>query len=185
MFPILAFLFLTVPIAELALFMTLGGEIGVLNTLLIVAFTGIVGAALARQQGVRVLTELQQTLGRGDLPADGLLQGAFVLVGGVLLLTPGFLTDAFGFACLLPPTRAAMAAGLKAWASKAIEQGTLQAERQAGGFRAGGFRMHVGGVQPGATRQERTLDPAGDRPPAPPGGGRTIDADFRLIPDED
>jgi len=177
---ILALLFTVVPAIEIGLFVTVGAEIGIGNTLAIVLLTGFAGAALAKQQGIRVLTDLQGSLGRGELPTDGLLQGAFVLVGGVLLLTPGFLTDVFGFSCLLPPTRAAMAAGLKAWAAKAIEAGAAQG----GGASVGGFRIHVGGAQPGAARHERTVDPTGVRPPAPPGGGRTIDADFRVLEDD-
>src|SRR5688572_9802558 len=90
----LAVLLLTfVPLAELALLIALGRAIGLVPTLVLCALTGFVGAWLARSQGTRVLLAAQQALGQGRLPAEQILDGAAILTGGILLLTPGFLTD--------------------------------------------------------------------------------------------
>ena len=67
--------------------------------------TAVIGAVLARVQGLATLQRLQATMARGEAPASEMLEGALLLVGALLLLTPGFFTDALGFACLLPPSR--------------------------------------------------------------------------------
>ena len=105
MFPILIFLFTILPALELYLLIKVGSVIGALNTILIIIFTGILGAFLARLQGFLVIRKIQENLNQGILPSSELLDGALILVGGVLLLTPGFITDIFGFLLLLPPTR--------------------------------------------------------------------------------
>ena len=105
MFPILFLLFTIVPVLELYLLITVGSKIGVFPTIAIVILTGIWGAGLARMQGFRVLTEIQNQLANGNLPTQELVHGAMVLTGGLLLLTPGFLTDIMGFLLLIPITR--------------------------------------------------------------------------------
>jgi UPF0716 protein FxsA len=77
-----------------------------------VVLTAVIGAALARHQGLATLRRLQATLDRGEPPAIELLEGVLLLAGALLLLTPGFFTDALGFACLIPPVRQALALGL-------------------------------------------------------------------------
>lgn len=104
-FPTLLTLFLLVPVLEIYLLIQIGGVIGALPTIGLVVLTAVLGAALLRQQGLTTLMRLQSNLDRGDLPAFELLEGAVLLVGGALLLTPGFFTDAIGFAALLPMTR--------------------------------------------------------------------------------
>jgi len=105
MLPRLLFLFLAVPIVEMILLIEIGRRIGLLATLGIVVLTGIVGAMLARAEGLEVFRRIQNDLSEGRLPGDPLLDGVFVLAGGLLLLTPGLLTDLVGFAVLLPFTR--------------------------------------------------------------------------------
>lgn len=105
MFARLGCLFVVVPLLELALLVQVGSWIGVLPTVGIVAVTGLVGAWLARTQGLRVLTGLQMEMAAGRVPAQPFLDGTAILVGGLLLLTPGILSDVLGFALLLPPTR--------------------------------------------------------------------------------
>ena len=102
----LLLLFVVVPAVELALLIELGSRIGTLATLGIIAGTGVIGAALARRQGLGVLRRLQQETNQGRLPADPLVDGAFLLVAGALLVTPGVLTDVVGFLCLVPGFRA-------------------------------------------------------------------------------
>ncbi len=120
-FLLLVVLFTVIPAIEIGLFVTIGGQIGAFATVAVVLFTGIAGAALARSQGTRVLRDVQESLARGEMPTDELVEGALVLFGGALLLTPGFLTDFLGVTCLLPPTRKALAAVLKAQAAKRVQ----------------------------------------------------------------
>ncbi len=103
--PFLLLLFLLVPLAEIWFLIVVGGWIGALPTVLLVVATAVLGAALARYQGFATLRRLQATLDRGEMPALEMLEGVLLLVGAVLLLTPGFFTDLAGFACLLPVTR--------------------------------------------------------------------------------
>ncbi len=101
----LLLLFIVVPAVELALLIEVGGRIGTLATLALIVATGVVGATLARSQGLSVLRQVQRDLAEGRLPAGALVDGAIVLVAGALLMTPGILTDALGFLCLLPGFR--------------------------------------------------------------------------------
>ena len=105
MFIRLIALFTIVPLVELMLLIELGQRIGLWDTILVVIITGVVGAALARSQGFRIVTQIQRELANGRLPGESLIDGAFVLAGGLLLLTPGLVTDAMGFIFLLPHTR--------------------------------------------------------------------------------
>lgn len=108
-FPVLLLLFLLVPLVEIYLLIKIGGVIGALPTVVLVVLTAVLGAALARYQGLATLQRLQATMARGEAPAIEMFEGVLLLVGALLLLTPGFLTDLLGFACLLPLTRRALA----------------------------------------------------------------------------
>jgi UPF0716 protein FxsA len=108
-FPVLLLLFLLVPLIEIYVMIKVGGIIGALPTVLLVVLTAVVGAALARLQGLATLQRLQATLARGETPAIEMFEGVLLLVGALLLLTPGFITDLLGFACLIPFTRRALA----------------------------------------------------------------------------
>ncbi len=101
-------LFVGVPIVEIGLFIQVGGAIGLWPTLAIVILTALAGTTLMRWQGMMTLRRLQDTLAAGQNPADPIAQGAMILIAGVLLLTPGFFTDAVGLALLLPPVRVAL-----------------------------------------------------------------------------
>ena len=115
-----------VPLAELGLLIWMGQAMGFWPTIALVAGTGILGAALARREGTRALTNVQHELARGRVPARALMSGAAVLVGGALLVTPGVLTDAFGILLLLPPTRKTTLAWLARGLERALARGTLQ-----------------------------------------------------------
>jgi UPF0716 protein FxsA len=97
--------FLIVPFVEIYLLLQLGGIVGVLPTVLLVVFTAVLGAWLLRRQGFSTWQRLQSNLAKGKVPAYEMIEGPILLVGGALLLTPGFFTDALGFACLIPQTR--------------------------------------------------------------------------------
>ncbi len=102
---ILFLFFLIVPFVEIYLLLQLGGIIGVFPTIFMVVFTAILGAWLLRQQGFATLQRFQNSLQQGQLPAMEMIEGPILLVGGALLLTPGFFTDLMGFACLIPGMR--------------------------------------------------------------------------------
>ncbi len=106
MFVRLLLLFTAVPLVELFLLVKMGTVVGVGPTIALVIFTGVLGAWLARQQGLGVLHRLRVELAEGRLPADALIDGLLILVAGAVLLTPGLLTDALGFVLLVPPSRA-------------------------------------------------------------------------------
>jgi len=99
-------LFVIVPLIEIALFIQIGGWLTLWPTLSVVVLTAILGTWLVRIQGLRTLSELQAALDRLENPTAPLANGAMILFAGALLLTPGFLTDAIGFALLVPPVRA-------------------------------------------------------------------------------
>ncbi len=113
-FIILLALFVVVPIAEISLLINVGGEIGLFNTIAIVIATAVLGAYLVRQQGFATLTNLQREANAGRMPAMQLAEGVALLFAGAVLLTPGFITDALGFALLTPPLRR----GIIAWLAK-------------------------------------------------------------------
>jgi UPF0716 protein FxsA len=101
----LLLLFIVLPAIELALLIEIGQRIGTLETLALIVVTGIVGASMARSQGLRVIARVQEQLARGEMPADSLVDGLLILIASALLVTPGVLTDAFGFLCLTPGFR--------------------------------------------------------------------------------
>ena len=105
----LLLLFILVPVAELYLFLTLGEELGVKNTIAIIIITAILGAALTKSQGRRALQKFQQATAEGRMPAKEALEGLMILLAGAVLITPGFLTDTVGFLLLVPPVRTAVA----------------------------------------------------------------------------
>ena len=98
-------LFLVVPFVEIYLLVEIGARIGAPWTILLVVLTAIVGAWLVRVQGLATWRRFQVSLSRNELPATELVEGLCLLIAGALLLTPGFFTDAAGFACLIPPLR--------------------------------------------------------------------------------
>ncbi|KKD58102.1 exclusion suppressor FxsA [Grimontia sp. AD028] len=109
MFPILLLMFITVPVIEIALFIQVGGVLGLWPTVALILLTAVVGASLVRSQGLQTLMTVQRRMNQGELPAQQIIEGVMLAVAGVLLLTPGFMTDAMGMAVLLPWPRAWLA----------------------------------------------------------------------------
>jgi UPF0716 protein FxsA len=101
-------LFVAVPLIEIALFIQVGGWIGLWPTLAIVVVTALLGTALVRSQGLRAMADLRGSFSDLRDPTEALAHGAMILFSGALLLTPGFFTDAVGFALLMPPVRLAI-----------------------------------------------------------------------------
>ncbi|MEM9605710.1 MAG: FxsA family protein [Pseudomonadota bacterium] len=108
--------FLLMPIIEIALLIQVGSLIGVLWTVLLIVLTAIVGTLLLRAQGLSVLLRSRSAMAEGRIPASEMAEGVALAVGGALLLTPGFVTDAIGFCLLVPTTRRA----LVSWVSKRV-----------------------------------------------------------------
>ena len=98
-------LFILIPILEMWLLIQVGSHIGALATIGLVLLTAMIGLALLRQQGFATLLRANQKMEAGQLPAQEIVDGLFLAVGGALLLTPGFFTDAIGFICLIPGLR--------------------------------------------------------------------------------
>ncbi len=104
----LLFIFIVVPIAELALLLKVNEYLGWASTLALVIITGFVGAVLAKIEGLSILSRIQADLRNGIMPAPGLIDGVMILIAGALLVTPGLMTDTIGFLLLVPPARAAI-----------------------------------------------------------------------------
>ena len=109
---LLALLFLLVPIAELAVIIKVGSEIGIGNTILAMLAMSAIGAWLVKREGLSVLRRVQEQMARGVVPTRELTDGFMIMLAGVLMLTPGFLTDVTALLLLLPPVRAGIRAAL-------------------------------------------------------------------------
>lgn len=129
MFIRLLIIFIIVPIIELYVLIEAGRQIGLGATIAMILLTGIAGAYLARSQGFNIINRIQNELNKGTLPAEELFDGAMILAGGLLLLTPGFCTDLFGFCLLTPATRSIMKVWIKQWLDKKIRNGDIQLRR--------------------------------------------------------
>ena len=110
--------FTLVPVIELYLLIKVGAVIGSFNTVLIVIITGFIGASLARMQGLQTMTRVQKSLQQGIMPAEDLIDALIILVAGIVLLTPGFITDGTGLFLLFPATRY----HFKRWLRRKLDQ---------------------------------------------------------------
>ena len=121
----LVLIFIIVPLMEILLLIEIGSRIGTLNTIVIILLTGILGAYMMRQQGFAILANIRGDLSQGRMPTGELINGALVLVGGILLLTPGFFTDAVGFLLLIPITRGFVRKKIQVLIQRKIESGDI------------------------------------------------------------
>ncbi len=129
---ILFLIFLAIPIVEIYLLIQIGEVIGAPWTVAGVVATAVIGAWLVKAQGVITLHRAMQTMKRNEAPALEIVEGLFLLVAGALLITPGFVTDAIGFACLTPALRRPLAHVLVARLVREISRKTEEAARQGG-----------------------------------------------------
>ncbi|MGB0660512.1 MAG: FxsA family protein [Mangrovicoccus sp.] len=138
--------FIAIPLIEIGLFVQIGGILGLWTTLAIVLLTAIIGASMVRSQGMTTLAQLQNSMSQGQDPTEHLVHGAMILFSGMLLLTPGFFTDAVGFSLLVPQIRQAVFAwGRRHFAAKMVVMGQSQ-----------GFQTHHG-TQPHHSAQDSTI----------------------------
>ena len=119
-------LFTLVPLLELYFLIRLGTYVGALNTILLVIVTGVAGGLLARSQGLAAIRRIQRDLGEGKVPAESLFDGLLILISGILLITPGMLTDALGLLLLIPRTRNLFKRSIRRRVRERLEQGNVQ-----------------------------------------------------------
>lgn len=122
----LLLLIIIVPAAEMGILLASGQIIGVWPTILLIILTGVIGSYLAKKQGIATYYQLQRQMQTGQLPGDALLDGVCILVGGTLLLTPGFITDILGFLLLFPVTRISFKKLMTNWIQKRIRNGNMK-----------------------------------------------------------
>ncbi|MDZ7688435.1 MAG: FxsA family protein [Halobacteriales archaeon] len=120
--------FVVVPLVDLYVLFLVAGRIGGLETVALVIITGIVGGTLAKMQGAQTLRRLQYRASRGESPSSELVDGALILVGAALLVTPGLITDGIGFALLLPFVRPHVRSLLSSYFAKKVRSGDVVVE---------------------------------------------------------
>lgn len=133
-------LFIIVPIIEMLILIEVGGLIGAFPTIGLVLLTAVIGVNLLRQQGLSTLLKANQKMEQGGLPAEEMVEGLMLAVGGALLLTPGFFTDAVGFALLIPYSR-------KAMVKRVLKKGLFTMQNGSMGSGAEGFYYESKGTQ--------------------------------------
>ena len=101
----LLIIFILLPILELAVLLRLDNAIGLFQTIILIFLTGIIGAWLVRQQGINILFRIKKEINNGNIPAKEMIDGVMLLIAGAVLITPGLITDTFGFLLLIPYTR--------------------------------------------------------------------------------
>ncbi len=119
-------LFTVVPLVELYLLVAVGRVLGPLMTIGLVLVTGAVGAWFARLEGARVIRRWQEAMARQQIPKDGVIDGFLIFIGGLMLITPGILTDIAGLSMVMPPTRRVIAAFVRSWFERQIAAGRVQ-----------------------------------------------------------
>lgn len=129
MLPFLFLLFIAMPILEIFVLIKVGSSLGVWTTIGIVILTAVIGSYMLRAQSLATIRSVQEKLNSGQVPAIQMFEGVALLVGGIFLLTPGFLTDAFGFFCLFAPTRRWLLKKVLARASVSVFQGSANSDR--------------------------------------------------------
>ncbi|MFA8437840.1 FxsA family protein [Pueribacillus sp. YX66] len=125
MFRIILALLILIPVMEIAVFIWIGQYIGIGWTLLLIVSTALLGAWLAKREGTQVIRLAQVQIQNRDMPSEAILDGICVLVGGIFLITPGFVTDLVGFFLLIPYTRSIFKAWLKLWFGNLIRKRTV------------------------------------------------------------
>ena len=160
--------FIGLPLIEIWVFIEVGGQIGALSTVGLCILTAVVGTFFIRQQGLQTLNRVREEMERGTLNADPLLDGLCLLIAGAFLLTPGFVTDSFGFLLLLPPVRAWIKLGIVAQVAARAEM----RHRQGPGPGRGDGRVIDGEFE--------DLSAENDNPSDGPDDGRNGDGSRRL-----
>jgi UPF0716 protein FxsA len=122
----LALLIIIIPAIDIGVLLVSGKTIGVLPTIAIIILTGIAGAYLAKKEGLQTIRRAQEQFSQGQIPGESVLDGICVIIGGTLLLTPGFITDLLGFLLLFPPSRRPFKLLMKNALRKRIQNGNIK-----------------------------------------------------------
>lgn len=117
--------FIVVPTIEIAIFIWTGGHIGIWSVIGLIVLTGILGTIIVRHEGMDTIRRAQQIWQQGEIPRDEILDGICILIGSILLITPGFFTDVVGFLIVFPLTRKPFRNLLKRIIAKKISKGTI------------------------------------------------------------
>lgn len=155
-------LFIIVPLVELYFIIKVGGAIGAFWTVLLVIMTAVIGVNLLRLQGMNTLIRAQKNMAQGQIPAMEMMEGVALAVAGVLLITPGFITDGIGFLCLIPASRQAIIRFLMERANMVTRFDAQSTSRQSSHY----SQQHQ---KPGKESPETK----------PPKVGRTIEGEYR------
>jgi UPF0716 protein FxsA len=166
-------IFVAMPIIEIAVFIQAGELIGLWPTIGVVVLTAILGTSLMRAQGLQTLAKAQSQMDQGEMPIGALFDGICILVAGVLLLTPGFVTDTFGFLLLIPPLRQLIGAKV---IMKLVQSGNIRTN-----FRGATYSS---GAQDGPNGRGPN-GPGGHGGSRPHGAGPIIDGDFEDVSPND
>lgn len=127
-------LFTIVPLAELYFLIKIGGYLGALNTILLLLATGFIGAALVRLEGLRTIRQIADTLSQGAVPAEEMIDGLLIFAAGVLLLTPGVLTDITALFLLVPFTRTLFKRWLRKKFDRMVASGDIRLQFRSGSW---------------------------------------------------
>lgn len=156
-------LFIIIPLVELYFIIVVGEAIGALWTVLLVIMTAVIGVNLLRVQGMSTLTRAQRNMAQGQIPAMEMMEGIALAVAGVLLITPGFITDAIGFLCLIPASRQAIIRYIMTKATVHTRFGEQSSSWRSGHYHHQSHRKHGSG------------SPEEKRPKV----GRTIEGEYK------
>jgi len=159
--PILLVLFILIPLIEMAILIEVGKLIGLWQTILLVVGLSVFGAYVISRQSLRSIREAQQSLARGEMPINSVLDGVFLMLAGGLLLTPGLLTDVFGLLLLIPPLRRTLAQ----WAFARMS-------------RTGKVHVRTFGTRP---RPQHDTDRGAPPAPSSPAEGPVIEGEFERL----
>ncbi|CCU78428.1 FxsA cytoplasmic membrane protein [Halanaerobium saccharolyticum subsp. saccharolyticum DSM 6643] len=119
-------IFILVPLIELYFLLEISQFIGVFTTVMVIVFTGAAGVSIAKRQGYQVVNNIRSTLNSGKMPTDDLISALLILIGGVTLLTPGFLTDITGFLLILPGSRDLIGSVVKKYFLKYVKENKVE-----------------------------------------------------------
>ncbi len=175
----LALVFIVVPLVELFLLAKIADGIGVMSTIALCVITGIAGAALARQQGVRTLARVQASMAQGQMPESELVDGMLILFAGAVLLTPGVITDAIGFLLLMPWSRAWLKRGAMAGFKQRVQAHVIRSG--ASGHRSQGPGSHGPDSTPRSPGHAEPHSGGSSRGAAP----KVVDVDFTVKDNRD
>jgi len=121
----LALVFIVIPVLEIGLLLWSGNTLGLFPTVLIILGTGIIGAYLAKKQGLKAIRDVQMQMKEFQAPGDAMINAVFIFAGGLLLLSPGFVTDLFGFLFLFSPTRQLFKPIVYKWIKSKMKKGQI------------------------------------------------------------